>query len=73
VNEPEEPPEPPPASPAPQESLGWRVLRSAIAPDVLDDGGHDEPLSARGRILFWGTIGVLVVAIAVLSVLTLAK
>jgi hypothetical protein len=66
VNEPEPPEEEP-------EPLLRRVLRSTIAPPVLGDGGHDAPLSARGRILFFGTLGVLVVAIAVLFVLTLAK
>jgi len=51
----------------------FRILRSTIAPPVLGDGGHDAPLSSRGRILFYGSVGVLVVAIAVLLVLTLSK
>ena len=50
-----------------------RSLQSAIAPDVLEDGGHDAPLSPRGRLLFWGTVSVLVIAIAVLFVVTLAR
>ena len=52
--------------------LLWRVLKSAIAPDVLEDAGHDAPLTKRGRILFWGTIIVLTVAVAILFVITLA-
>ena len=50
-----------------------RVLKSAIAPDVLDDAGQDTPLTPRGRILFWGTIVVLTVAVAILFVVTLAE
>ena len=53
--------------------LLWRVLKSTIAPDVLDDAGHDTPLTPRGRILFWGTIMVLTVAVAILFVVTLAE
>ena len=49
-----------------------RVFRAALAPDVLEDGGHDAPLTPRGRILFWGTIIVLTVAVVVLFVVTLA-
>jgi hypothetical protein len=56
-----------------REPLLWRVVRSAIAPPVLDDGGQDAPLSPRGRVLFWGTVSVLVVAIAVLFVVMLAR
>lgn len=56
-----------------REPLLWRVLRSTIAPPVLEDGGRDAPLGKRGRILFWGTVSVLGTAIAVLFVLTLAK
>ena len=63
----------PPGDTDSQEPLLWRVVRSAIAPPVLEDGGHDAPLSPRGRILFWGTVSVLVVAIAVLFVVTLAR
>ena len=65
-------PGPPAPEPGP-EPLLFRVARSAIAPPVLGDGGHDAPLSRRGRIWFWGTVSVLGLAIAVLFVLTLAK
>jgi hypothetical protein len=63
-------PAPPPDE---HEGLLWRVLRSAIAPDVLEDGGRDAPLTPRGRILFWGTIVVLVLAVGILFVVTLAE
>jgi hypothetical protein len=53
-----------------QEGLFHRVVRSVIAPDVLEDGGHDAPLSARGRILFYSVVGVLVVGIVVLLLVT---
>ena len=46
-------------------SLLWRVVKSAFAPDVLEDGGQDAPLSPRGRLLFRGVVSVLVVAIVV--------
>jgi len=75
-NEPHEPHEPEPGDPPPEEErppLLWRVLKSAIAPDVLEDAGHDAPLTPRGRILFWGTIIVLTVAVAILFVVTLAN
>jgi hypothetical protein len=55
------------------EPLLWRVVRSAIAPSVLSDGGQDAPLSPRGRVLFWGTVSVLVVAIAVVFLVMLAR
>jgi len=55
------------------EPLLWRVLRSTVAPPVLGDGGHDAPMSPRGRILFWTTVAVLVLAIVVLFVATLAR
>ena len=75
MSDPEPPAEggeaPPPA--ARNEPFLFQLLRTAIAPPVLDDAGHDAPLSARGRILFWGTVGVLVSGIAVVLVLTLAK
>ena len=67
-----EPPEPPDAD-ARDEPLFFRVIRSAIAPDVLADGGHDAPLGRRGRIVFWAVVGVLVAAIAVLFLLVQAK
>jgi hypothetical protein len=56
-----------------QKPLLWKVLKSAIAPDVLDDGGHDAPLSSRGRLLFYGVISVLVIAIVVLLLITVAQ
>ena len=59
-------PEAPGGDGEPQERFLPRILRSLIAPDVLGDAGHDAPLSPRGRILFWGVVSVLVVAIAVL-------
>jgi hypothetical protein len=75
-------PEPPPDDPDPQlaseltprdEPFLLRILRSTIAPPVLGDGGHDAPMTQRGKYLFYGAVGVLVMAIAVLFVLTLAK
>jgi hypothetical protein len=54
-------------------ALLWRVLKSAIAPDVLEDAGRDAPLSPRGRLLFWGSIILLSVAVAILFVITLAQ
>jgi hypothetical protein len=70
VTEPQEPEERPPEE---RPGLLWRVLKSTIAPDVLDDAGHDAPLTPRGRILFWGTIAVLVVAVIILFVITLSQ
>ena len=68
----EPPPEPDP-DPGP-EPLAFRLLRSLIAPPVLGDAGHDAPLSPRGRLLFWATVTVLVVAIGVLFVaVTISK
>ena len=66
-------PEPAPESGPPKESLMWRVVRAAFAPDVLEDGGHDTPLSPRGRLLFRGVVGVLVLGIVVLLVITAAR
>ena len=43
-----------------------------FAPAVLQDGGHDAPMSPRGRILFWGTVSVLTAALVVVFVITLA-
>jgi hypothetical protein len=71
VTEPTPPEERPPDEERP--GLLWRVLKSTIAPDVLDDAGHDAPLTPRGRFLFWGTIIVLTVAVAILFVVTLAQ
>ena len=48
-------------------------MKSAIAPDVLEDGGQDAPLSSRGRLLFYGVVSVLVIAIVVLFAITLAQ
>jgi hypothetical protein len=50
-----------------------RIVRSFIAPDVLEDGGRDAPLSRRGRILFRSVVAVLVIGIAVLLVVTAAS
>jgi hypothetical protein len=55
-----------------REPFGRKLLRSLLAPDVLEDGGRDAPLTPRGRILFWGTIVVLVLAVSILFVVTLA-
>ena len=51
----------------------FRMVRAAIAPPVLKDGGRDAPLSRRGRIIFWGIVGVLVVGIAVLLVISSSR
>ena len=82
------PPPPPPGEPPPgewpqgrppseldprPEPFLFRILRTTIAPPVLGDAGHDAPMTPRGRLLFWGTVSVLVVAIAILFVATLAK
>ena len=67
MTEPQKPPEPE------KPGLLWRVVKSAIAPDVLEDGGQDAPLTPRGRIIFYSVVSVLVVAIAILFVATLAQ
>ena len=46
------------------------MVRAVFAPDVLEDGGRDAPLSPRGRIIFRSIVTILVVAIAVLLVAT---
>ena len=56
-----------------QEPFLFRMVRAAIAPPVLKDGGRDAPLSRRGRIIFWGIVGVLVVGIAVLLVISSSR
>jgi hypothetical protein len=56
-----------------RESRFSRVIRSAIAPDVLEDGGSDAPLSRRGKVVFYGIVGLLVVAIIVLLLVTAAS
>lgn len=78
MTEPADPPgEPqprPPSEPTPRdEPFLFRILRSTIAPPMLDDAGHDAPLSPRGRLLFWGAVAGLVVAIVVVFVLTLTR
>ena len=50
-----------------------RMVRSVIAPDVLEEGGRDAPLSGRGRIIFWSIVTVLVVGILVLLLVTAAQ
>jgi hypothetical protein len=52
------------------EGLLRRVVRSVIAPDVLEDGGRDAPMSPRGRILFYSAVAVLVIGIVVLLLVT---
>jgi len=47
-----------------------RLVRSVFAPDVLEDGGRDAPLSPRGRIVFWSILSVLVVGIVILLLVT---
>ena len=66
-------PEQPASSPGPNDRpapLLSRLVRSVFAPDVLEDGGRDAPLSRRGRIVFWSIVAVLVAGIAVLLVVT---
>ena len=70
-NDPNEPGEPPASEPDPRpEPFLFQLLRTAIAPPVLKDGGTDAPMSNRGRLIFWSIVTVLVVAIAVLLVVT---
>ncbi len=56
-----------------RESLLFRVVRSAIAPDVLEDGGSDAPLSKRGQWIFRSIVAVLVIGIVVLLLVTAAS
>ena len=56
-----------------REAWLFRLVRTALAPPVLEDGGHDAPLSPRGRLLFWGTVVVLVLGIGVLFVVTAVR
>jgi len=70
-----EPPAPEVEPPAPEveprrEPFLFQLVRTAIAPPVLKDGGTDAPMSRRGRIIFRSIVAVLVVAIAVLLVVT---
>ena len=53
-----------------REPFLFQLVRTAIAPPVLKDGGTDAPMSRRGRIIFRSIVAVLVVAIAVLLVVT---
>jgi hypothetical protein len=53
-----------------REGLLHRVVRSVIAPDVLEDGGRDAPMSKRGRILFYALVTILVIGILVLLLVT---
>ena len=69
-------PEPPASNRGPDDGpapLLSRLVRSVFAPDVLEDGGKDAPLSPRGRIFFRSIVTILVVAIAVLLVATAAS
>ena len=68
-------PHPPPASELDPraEPFLFRMLRTAIAPPVLQDGGHDAPISPRGRIIFWAVVIALSVAIAILLVASLRR
>ena len=71
MNTPGDPPDSEP-DPPPEPFL-FKILRSTIAPDVLGDAGHDAPLSRRGKVLFWGSVTVLVAAIAVLFLVTASR
>jgi hypothetical protein len=44
-----------------------------MAPDVLEDGGRDAPMSRRGRILFYSLVTILVIGIVVLLLVTAAS
>ena len=57
----------------PQAPLFSRLARAVFAPDVLEDGGKDAPMSPRGRLIFRSVVGLLVVGIAVLLVVTAAS
>jgi hypothetical protein len=73
TDSPEDRPGPPASNRGPDDGpapLLSRLVRSVFAPDVLEDGGRDAPLSPRGRIIFRSIVTVLVVAIAVLLVVT---
>ena len=61
------------SSPEPQDAAGEPPEEPQAPGGDYTDGGHDAPLSARGRILFWTTVAVLVLAIAALFVATLAR
>lgn len=75
MNEPPEDPRERPASepdPSP-EPLLFRLVRAAIAPPVLKDGGADAPMTRRGRIIFWAVVTVLVGGIAVLLLVSASR
>ena len=49
------------------------MLKSAIAPDVLQNTGHDTPLTPQNHILFWNTIAILTITITILFIITLTN
>ena len=66
-------PEPPASNRGPNDGpapLLSRLVHSVFAPDVLEDGGRDAPLSPRGRIIFWSIVTILVVGIVILLLVT---
>ena len=71
---PEDPRDRPASEPDPRaEPFLFRLVRTAIAPPVLKDGGADAPMTRRGRIIFWAVVTVLVGAIAVLLVVSASR
>jgi hypothetical protein len=69
-------PEPPAPDRGPNDGpppLLSRLVRSVFAPDVLEDGGRDAPLSPRGRIVFWSIVSILVVGIVILLLVTASR
>ena len=74
MTDPEEPRGRPASEPDPRaEPLLFRLVRTAIAPPVLKDGGADAPMTRRGRIIFWAVVTVLVGAIAVLLAVSASR
>ena len=74
MTEPQDPRDRPASEPDPRgEPLLFRVLRTAIAPPVLKDGGADAPMTRRGRIIFWSIVTVLVGGIAVLLLVSASR
>ena len=76
VTDPTTPPEPHDrraGPPSPRRSRCSGACSRRSPPTCCEDGGHDAPLSPRGRLLFWGVVSVLVVAIVILFVVTLAQ
>ena len=47
-----------------------RLVRSVFAPDVLEDGGRDAPLTRNGTIIFRTVVAALVMGIVVLLLVT---